>query len=218
MVVVTASAIKQSRAKYGIAFSRKTHASPLMIGTIREESPFARKHLEPGMVVTKVNDKEVLWLGPLDAAKILQKSEDGSKMKVEAATLFSAKVKKKNKKTKCGIWLKNSTKVPGVFVSHINKNGLFAGSALKTGMKLVQINDIPIYDDTGFHECLEMIKKLSGAVEIKAIDTIDREMTNSTGVIWRIAGFACESSGEDCGEDFGSRPFLDRLFPSLVNL
>mmetsp|Transcript_39989 Transcript_39989/g.96490 ORF Transcript_39989/g.96490 Transcript_39989/m.96490 type:complete len:213 (+) Transcript_39989:135-773(+) len=212
MVVVKAAATKQAGAKYGIAFSRKTPESPLLIRTVREESPFARKGLEPGMIVTKVNDEVMTWLGPRDAAKVLQKAQVGATMKVEAATVFSVTAKKAKRKTKCGVWLKNSTKVPGLFISQINGDSIFAGSLLETGMKVVQLNGKSCHDDMNFHEALEILKKASGQVEIVAIDTPYKGKMSTAG----IPGLSPLSDSEE--EEGERKPLLDRLFPTLVNL
>ncbi|CAJ1935167.1 unnamed protein product [Cylindrotheca closterium] len=213
MVVVKAAATKQAGAKYGIAFSRKTPDSPLMIRTIRDESPFAGKGLEPGMIVTKVNGEEMTWLGPRDAAKVLQKAQVGATMQVEAATLFKAAGKKPKRKTKCGIWLKNSTKVPGLFISQINGDSIFAGSSLETGMKVIQLNGTSCHDDMKFHEALELLKKASGQVEIVAADTPYKgKMKGASG---GIPGLSPLSDSED---ELDRKPLLDRLFPMLVDL
>ncbi|KAL3939996.1 MAG: hypothetical protein SGBAC_005370 [Bacillariaceae sp.] len=211
MVVIKASATKQAGAKYGIAFSRKTSESPLTIRTVRDESPFAGKGLEPGMIVTKVNGEPMTWLGPRDAAKVLQKAEVGANMKVEAASVFTVAAKKPKRKTKCGVWLKNSTKIPGLFISQINGDSIFAGSDLETGMKVIYLNGKPCHDDMDFHEALEVLKKASGKLEIVAIDTPYKGKMNSSG----IPGLSPLSDSEEEGERL---PLLERLFPTLVDL
>jgi S1-C subfamily serine protease len=223
MAVIKASAVKKPGLKYGIAFSRKTPESPLTIRTVRDESPFASKGLVQGMVVTKVNGEDMTWLGPREAAKVLQKAKLGTTMTVEAATSYVAEARKGRKKTKCGVWLKNSTKAPGVFVSRVNEEGLFADSKIESGMKVVQVNGKPCFDDLDFHQAINMLKKSSGFVEIVAIDTIYRgKMTTPSSPQKRKSRFSgrprlvATSSDEDSVDK--DKPLLEKLFPMLVDL
>eukprot|EP00980_Cylindrotheca_fusiformis_P009050 scaffold1949_cov119-Cylindrotheca_fusiformis.AAC.4 len=220
MVVIKASAVKKTGMKYGIAFSRKTPESPLTVRTIRPESPFAGTGLEPEMVVTKVNGESMTWLGPRDAAKVLQKAKVGSTLTVEAATTIVAQAKKGWKKNKCGVWLKNSTRVPGVFISKINDDSIFAGSNLVCGMQVIQVNGKPCHDDCDFHDAINKLKKASGSVEIVAIDTeFNGRMMSPDAAKEKNKTFdrlrLTESSSE---ESAMKKPWLDQLFPTLASL
>jgi S1-C subfamily serine protease len=228
MTLTTASAPKSAGAKYGIAFSRKTPDAPLSIRTIREDSPFANKGLVPGMVVTKINGVAMTWLGPREAAKILQKAKIGTTMTVEAATAFVATGLKKKKKLKCGVWLKNSTTEPGVYISRINDDSIFKNSELEMGMKVVQINNKPCLDDFDFRRAIEMLKACQGDVEIVAIDSAHRyrrkDIKKSVRSI-EIPGLEMVSSEEgSVGDPYtsrrarGQKSILDYIFPTLVDL
>lgn len=229
MTIISASALKTAGAKYGIAFSRKNPGAPLTVRTIREDSPFANKGLMPGMIVTQINGEKMTWLGPREAAKILQKAKVGTTMTVEASTAVIAVGHKKKKKVKCGIWLKNSTKTPGVYVSRINDDSIFKKTNLKMGMKVIQINKKPCYDDFNYEEAIDLLKACDGTVEIVAIDT-DFRYNAKIGKDGRrvIPGLLRASSGDESEEDIllglkspearNQKPVLEYLFPMLVNL
>jgi S1-C subfamily serine protease len=221
MAIIKASAVKKPGLKYGIAFSRTTPESPLTVRTIRDESPFASKGLVQGMIVTKVNGEDMTWLGPREAAKVLQKAKVGTTMTVEAATSYVAEAKKGRKKTKCGVWLKNSTEAPGVFISRINEGGLFANTKIESGMKVVQVNGKPCYDDLDFHQAITMLKKSSGFVKIVAIDTIYRgKMTTPSSPRKRKSRFSGRPwlVPASSDEDSVDKPLLEKLFPMFVDL
>lgn len=224
MAIIKAAAVKKTGLKYGIAFSRKTPDSPLTVRTIRPESPFAGKGLVQGMVVTKVNGEDMTWLGPRDAAKVLQKAKIGTTMTVEGATSYVAEAKKGRKKTKCGVWLKNSTKAPGVFISRINEDSIFADFKLECGMKVLQINGKPIFDECDFHDAINKLKKSSGFVEIVALDTKYRgKMSEPEPTPTRKGGKysnrprLVEASSDEDSVD-RDKPLLEKLFPMLVDL
>ena len=230
MTVTVATGKKVEGAKYGITFSRKTPTSPLTVRELREESPFNKQGLRPGMIVTRINGEDMTWEGPKDAARALQKAKVGSLMSVEAADSVAVSIRKASRDAKLGIWLRNSSSSAGVFVSRINKDSIFASSNLKPGMRVIKINDTTSFGL--FQDAVDTLKAAEGIVKIIAIDSlapITKKTTKKPSILKQTkysktpdleeTSSDDESSYEEAQEESRTAtPLLDSMMSSLILL
>lgn len=168
MTIITATATKPTaESKLGIAFSRASVEAPLVVKMIRPDGLFAATDLKEGMLVDKVMGKSMMFATPKDAADALRLAEAGD-VTIEAMAMIGA-ITKTDKSQKLGISLKNSTTAPGIFVSKIGEDGLFAKSELTPGHKVLFINDVPCPPTT--KEAITLIKEAESELKIIAVPT-----------------------------------------------
>jgi PDZ domain len=169
MTIITATVDKPTAdSKLGIAFSRADKESPLVIKMIREDSLFASSDLKAGMLVESVMGVPMMFATPKEAADALISAEAGEVV-VKALAMIGEISKADDTKVKLGISLKNSTTKPGIFVSNIGEDGLFASSELKPGQLVLYINDVPCPSTT--KEAIALVKEAVGNLKIIAVPT-----------------------------------------------
>jgi C-terminal processing protease CtpA/Prc len=167
MTLITASGTKESlESKVGIAFTRKNDSAPITIKMVREGGLFFDSDLRPGMIVKSVNGVEMTWKTPKEAADELRTSAAGEvSVSCEA---FVGKIVKETADEKMGISLKNSTTMPGIFISKLAEGSKFSETELKVGQQILYINKEPCPEGT--KDAIMLIKNATKKVSIVSID------------------------------------------------
>lgn len=139
MTLLTVMAEKATTEAYaGVGFSRCDDDSPLIIASLDSFGLFGKSPLIPGLIVQKINGKNMMWEHPRDAAKEIKNSSGTISITAEGSV---AKIRKNRKKT-TGLVLKDS-KTGDIIVTDIREDSVFALSELKVGMKILTINTKP---------------------------------------------------------------------------
>lgn len=167
--IVEALAYKQSNdAKYGLLFHRHDRASPLIIKEIRTASIFHSSKLKSGMLVLEINGIETMWMSPSEGARLLRKADVGAMLSIKATTPFTIQAAKESTESKWGFAIKNSTTQHGIFIRTVSPNGPFAGTDLRVGMKIIQINKRPCPQQ--IREATQLIKESDTEMEIMVVE------------------------------------------------
>jgi len=167
MTILSITAIKPSQeSKLGIAFTRSSLQAPLTIKSVKEDSVFANTALVVGMRVHQVLGQEMMWKTPKDAAEALRTAPQGQvTLTVDVAV---GEIVKSSPDQKLGLALKNSTTQSGIFISKIDDDGVFAGTELKEGMKVLSINGVSCLTDTNVKQAIALVKDAPTTLTIVA--------------------------------------------------
>ena len=169
MTIISATAVKESaESKVGIAFSRANYESPLTVKLVREGGLFDGSDLRQGMTIISINGQEMTWKTPKEAATVLRNTEGGEELSIEARVMIGT-IHKAEKTETLGLSLKNSTKMPGIFVSKIAETSKFQGSELAVGQRVLYINDQECPNDT--KAAITLVKEAEGELTIIATET-----------------------------------------------
>jgi hypothetical protein len=117
------------------------------------------------MLVESVMGVPMMFATPKQAADALRLAEAGE-VQVKAMAMIG-EITKTDVKQKLGIALKNSTTKPGIFVSKIGEDGLFAGSELKEGHQVLYINGTPCPSTT--KAAIALVKEAVDVLTIIAV-------------------------------------------------
>jgi membrane-associated protease RseP (regulator of RpoE activity) len=162
MTIVTVGTKKASPNEIvGIGFSRKDDNSPLTIAEVHEKGLFAKSPLVKGLVIKKINGKNMTFAHPRDAAQEILKSPSYVTISAEG---FVARVKKPKKAT-AGIVLKDTNNE--VIISKVKRNSLFSDTDLKAGMKIISINREKAPSTAS--EAINIIKQTDGKLKVVAV-------------------------------------------------
>lgn len=198
MTIITAIAEKPTaESKLGIAFSRPDAESPLVIKMVRDDGLFASSELKAGMLVESIMGVPMMFSTPKAAADALRLADAGEV--VIKAMVTVGEITKTDVSQKLGISLKNSTTQPGIYISKISEDGLFAGSELMEGHQVLYINDVPCPATT--KEAIALVKEAVDVLKIIAVPTditppTEEELAEQA----RIAEQAREAVPEDSEE------------------
>jgi len=168
MTVITAVATKEAReSKLGVAFTRAGLEDPLIVKLVREDGLFAKTGLRAGMIVDTIQGVDMTWKTPKDAADELRGADAGEVSII--AKCMVGEIEKESQDAKLGISLKNSTKLDGIFISKIGEDGVFAGSELAPGQKVLYINDVECPQNT--KKAITLVKEAEGKLTIVCVET-----------------------------------------------
>lgn len=165
MTITSATVVKQDDTKFGIIFCRRTRQSPLTIQAVLPDGAFYGNGLIPGMVVTAVNGKRVQWETPVDAAMMLQNTQNGTEASVSVET-FVAKVNRASTEQRWGLYLKRPKGASGVIIGKISD--LFKSTTLKEGMMIIEINGQPCPKRA--RDAFHLLKSSQYEMQITAVD------------------------------------------------
>lgn len=179
--LITATVVKEDQSsKLGIAFEREGEGKALKIKLIRDDSLFAGSALLPGLVVVSAAGQDMLGKTPKDAAEAMRGAPGGQEIDLVCKGTITTIAKPKLEKTKSGkrlsfrkkpkeapaagpppklgISFKSTSAHPGkVYVSKINDDSKFAGTALDVGHLVVGINGEPC--PATVSEAVQLLKK-----------------------------------------------------------
>lgn len=165
MTWVTVKAIKTSPDDMaGIGFSRKSESSPLILAKVDKAGLFGSSPLIPGLVVQKINGKDVAWMHPRHAAAEILNAPGSISITAEG---FVGNVWKP-RKSPTGVVLKDAED-GSVFVSQIRPDSIFLESDIKAGMELVAINGMPCPKPAW--RATHTLQRSTGKVRVVAVRT-----------------------------------------------
>jgi hypothetical protein len=163
MTVVTVTANKAtSDVLAGVGFSRLDEKSPLTLALVDESGLFGKSPLIPGLIVTKINGKNMMWEHPRDAADEIKKASGSISITVEG---FVAKVTK-GRKTPTGLVLED-TKSGEIVIADIREDSMFATSELKVGMTILSINTKPCPKPAW--RAIHQLQRSAGRIKVVAV-------------------------------------------------
>ena len=165
MTWVTVKAIKTtSDDMAGVGFSRKSDKSPLILARVDTDGLFGSSPLIPGLVVQKINGKDMTWVHPREAAAEILNAPGSISITAEG---FVGNVWKQ-RKSPSGIVLKDAEDGT-VFVSQIRDDSIFRDSDIKAGMELVAINGEPCPKPAW--RATHALQRSTGKVKVVAVRT-----------------------------------------------
>jgi hypothetical protein len=172
MTVVKVVVFKPSKgSKLGISLARKDDSSPLTISGIPDDGLFSKTPLVPGLVVLKIDDQEVTWMSPKEACDILRSVNKGD-VSVTAEG-FVGKIVRKRTYENIGIVLeKNKKSNDDIFIARIKEESNFFNTDIKTGMKIISINNSPC--PASAVKAIRIMRNTIGKLKIVAVN-VNRE-------------------------------------------
>jgi hypothetical protein len=172
MTVVKVTVFKPSKgSKLGIRLTRKDDSSPLTISGISYHGLFSKTPLVPGLVVLQIDDQEVTWMSPKEACDILRSVDNGD-VSVTAEG-FVGKIVRKRTDENLGIILeKNKKSNDDIFIARIKEESKFFNTDIKTGMKIISINNSPC--PASAVKAIRIMRNTVGKLKIVAVN-VNRE-------------------------------------------
>ncbi|CAJ1935230.1 unnamed protein product [Cylindrotheca closterium] len=179
MTWVTVKAIKTSKDDMaGVGFSRKSKSSPLILARVDKIGLFGNSPLIPGLIVQKINGRDMTWVHPKDAAAEILKAPRSISITAEG---FVGNVWKP-RKTPTGVVLKDAED-GSVFVFQMRPDSIFLGSDIKVGMEVVAINGSPCPKPAW--RATHALQRSTGKVKVVAINCTRPGRNLDKGEWWR---------------------------------
>jgi C-terminal processing protease CtpA/Prc len=182
MTVVKVTVFKPSKgSKLGIRLTRKDDSSPLTISGISYHGLFSKTPLVPGLVVLQIDDQEVTWMSPKEACDILRSVDNGD-VSVTAEG-FVGKIVRKRTDENLGIIKRNydngvfigenkNKSHDDIFIARIKEESKFFNTDIKTGMKIISINNSPC--PASAVKAIRIMRNTVGKLKIVAVN-VNRE-------------------------------------------
>jgi hypothetical protein len=163
MTLVTVTANKATPdVLAGVGFSRLDENSPLILAHLDESGLFGKSPLILGLIVTKINGKDMMWEHPRDAADEIKKASGSISITAEG---FVAKITK-GQKTPTGLVLED-TKAGDIVIADIREDSMFATSELKVGMTILSINTKPCPKPAW--RAIHKLQRSAGRIKVVAV-------------------------------------------------
>ena len=148
-VVVNRKDLESTAAGIGIYFTRENSDSPLRIGEISSDGPFAASSLHPGMVVVAINDIYMAWNSPEDAIeeilcsgerKIYLTAGECQDKPYRRSYTMNVRSTVENWRGDYGVTFERKYVDSPLYIKSVAKDGPFPTSSLLPGMIVLAIN------------------------------------------------------------------------------
>lgn len=164
---LTSVIIYKETEKSKVGIGLKEVDGHIIVSSLSPDGLFYDTAIKPGQRLVSVGKTDVQGKNKTEAISLIKKAVGSFTVVTDDIGLVSIAVQKDSPTTKIGVGLNTINGVTAI--SGITEDGLFAGTALKEGMRLVSVNNTLVQGLTKA-EAIDLFKKATGDIFVLAED------------------------------------------------